>query len=77
MIEIIGIVGLMFVIAGSLANNRKMIICFPLWMISNILYYGVHLEIHHFQTHVWSLLVRDLFFMYVCIDGYLRWRKSK
>lgn len=72
MIEVIGVIGLIFVIAGSLTNNRKMIICFPLWMVSNVIYVWMH-----YQTHIWSLVIRDVFFMYVCIDGYFRWRKLK
>lgn len=70
MIEVFGTIGLLFAMAGCLLNNRKMISCFPVWMVANIV--GVCI---HYHLHLYSFVVKDLFFMYICVDGYIRWRK--
>lgn len=70
--EILDLISLCFALAGSILNNRKMIICFPVWMISNVIYFGMH-----YQVGVWSLALKDVVFFGICIEGYLRWRKKK
>lgn len=70
--EILGLISLCFALAGSILNNRKMIICFPIWIISNIIYFGMHLQIGS-----WSLALKDVVFFGICVEGYFRWRKKK
>jgi len=74
--ELLGIISLIFAIAGSLLNNRKMIVCFPIWMIANLICFGMHLQIIITLGQGWSLAAKDVAFMYICIDGYFRWRKK-
>lgn len=70
--EILGLISLGFALIGSILNNRKMILCFPIWIVSNIIYFAMH-----FQIGVWSLALKDFVFFCICIEGYFRWRKKK
>jgi len=69
--ESIGLISLGFALAGSILNNRRMIICFPIWMISNVIYFGMH-----FSSWQLSLALKDVVFFCICIEGYFRWRKK-
>ena len=72
MFEIIGLISLCFAIAGVILNNRKMIICFPIWAVSNIIYLGMH-----WYLGSWSLVLRDVIYFGFSIEGYLLWRRRK
>ena len=69
-IECIGLVVTVIAIAGVWCNNRKMIWCFYLWLVSNALSAFVHLS-----ADLYSLLARDLIFMCFAVEGLFKWRK--
>ena len=71
MIEIFGIVATVLAILGVVLNNRKLIVCFYLWLVSNLITAGIH-----FDAGIYSLLVRDLTFFCLAIEGIYRWRKK-
>lgn len=76
--EVLGLISLCFALAGSILNNRKMIICFPVWMVSNVIYFGMHFYFGLLsQAGAWSLALKDVVFFCICIEGYYRWRKKK
>ena len=66
--EIIGIVVTIFAVIGVITNNRRLRICFLLWLLSNALS-----GIIHFQAGIWSLLVRDIIFFILAIEGWFKW----
>jgi len=69
--ELLGLLSLFVAIVASILNNRKMILCFPIWMISNIICLIIHI---HLGSQ--SLALKDIAFMVICIDGYFRWRRK-
>ena len=69
MLEIIGTITTVIAVAGVILNNRKIRWCFVLWMVSNFLSAVIHIN-----TGVWSLVVRDLIFLVLAIEGYRLWR---
>lgn len=71
MIEIAGTIAMVLAVGGVLLNNRKMIACFPIWMVSNAICLGIHAT-----TGVVMLAVRDAVFIALAIAGWRRWRKK-
>lgn len=69
--EILGTLALILGVTGCLLNNRKLRICFIVWLISNALNGIVHVRVD-----VWSLLVRDVVFSILVIEGYVKWGKG-
>jgi len=72
LLEIIGIFALLLGVTGVIFNNRKLRICFVIWVIGNILSAIVHIS-----TGVESLLLRDFAFTILCIEGWFKWGKKK
>lgn len=70
-IEAIGTIATAFAVAGVILNNRKMIGCFYLWLISNSISAGIHAT-----AGIWSLCLRDLIFIALAAEGLARWRKK-
>ena len=68
MIELVGLISGTLAILGVLLNNRRLIGCFPVWMVSNALSCGLH-------AALWSLAGRDLVFLILSFDSWRRWRK--
>ena len=71
MIEIFGIIATALAVIGVVFNNRKLIACFYLWFVSNAITAGIHLE-----AEIYSLLIKDLIFFVLAIEGLFRWRKK-
>lgn len=71
MVEIFGTISTALAIFGVVLNNRRIIFCFYLWLISN----GITAAIH-FNVGIYSLLIRDLIFFTLAIEGIYRWRKK-
>jgi nicotinamide riboside transporter PnuC len=69
--EIVGIISMVLAIIGVLLNNRKLIACFYLWLVSNALSAGIH-----FYAGIWSLFARDMIFFGLAVEGMIRWRKK-
>ena len=70
--EIFGIVSMVLAVTGVLLNNRKLVGCFYVWMVSNSL--SAYL---HFDSHIYSLLIRDVVFTILAFEGLYRWKKVK
>jgi len=70
--EIIGTVSMILAVAGVWLNNRKLRSCFYLWLVSNSLS-----AILHGQAGMWSLLIRDMIFFGLAIEGLNKWGKKK
>jgi nicotinamide riboside transporter PnuC len=70
MVETLGVIATILAVGGVILNNRRLIGCFGLWIVSNFLSMLIHL-----QTHTWSLAVRDLIFIVLAIEGIWLWRK--
>lgn len=72
MTEALGSIAMVFAVFGVLLNNRKMIACFYFWFISN----GISAWLHY-DVGLNSLLVRDMIFLVLAVEGVWRWRKKK
>jgi len=70
--EILGVIAVTLAVIGVILNNRKLIACFYVWIISNVLCAGIH-----FHAEIWSLLIRDIIFTVLAIEGLVRWRRSE
>jgi len=71
MIEIIGLAATVLAVAGVITNNRKIRVCFVLWMFSNAMTGFIHAE-----AHIWSLLLRDTIFFILAIEGWIKWGRK-
>jgi len=71
LIEIFGTIAMLLAVGGVLLNNRKMIACFPIWMVSSAISLGIHAA-----TGVVMLAVRDGAFIVLAIEGWRRWKKK-
>lgn len=69
MMELLGIIAGLLGIAGVLLNNRKLLACFPVWLLSNGLSAGIHLA-----AGLYAVAGRDLVFFLLALDGWRRWR---
>jgi len=69
MIELIGIVSMILAIAGVILNNRRLRICFIVWIISNSLTLIIHI-----CSGIYSLAVRDLVFLILAFEGWFLWK---
>ena len=71
MIELISIVCGTLAVAGVVANNRKVIWCFPIWMISNSMSAGLHVH-----AELYSLAARDVVFLVLAVEGWIIWKRK-
>ena len=69
-LEIIGAVAMVLAVVGVLGNNRRLRWCFLVWMVSNTLSAGIHA-----YSGIWTLLVRDVIFVILAIEGWVKWGK--
>ena len=65
--EIIGVASTLLAVTGVFLNNRKIRICFLVWMVSN----GLSLLIHS-RARIWSLTARDAIFLVLAVEGWVR-----
>jgi len=70
MIELIGTTAAILAITGVVLNNRRLRLCFLLWLVSNSLTLIIHA-----QTGVWSLAARDAIFLILAVEGWIKWSK--
>ena len=59
-------------VVGVLLNNRKLILCFPVWILSNTLCWFLHQ-----QAGLDSLAWRDVMFTVLSIEGWYRWKQMR
>jgi nicotinamide riboside transporter PnuC len=71
MIETIGYISMALAVAGVIFNNRKMAVCFKIWIVSNSLSLILHIAMG-----VWSLAIRDFIFLLLAIEGFFKWKKK-
>ena len=64
MTEIIGTIAAALAITGVLLNNRRLRPCFIVWMFSNAVSLGLHVN-----AGLYSLAVRDGVFLILAFDG--------
>ena len=69
--EIIGIIATILAVVGVITNNRRLRVCFLLWLVSNGLTGAIHA-----QAGIWSLLVRDVIFFVLAIEGWFKWGRK-
>jgi len=69
--EVFGTISMILAVVGVLLNNRKMISCFYVWIVSNLI--SAYL---HFDAEIYSLLVRDLIFLVLAFEGVMKWSKK-
>lgn len=72
MIEIFGWISTVLAVAGVLLNNNRLIACFWLWLVSNLI--CAHLHAH---VGLWPLYWRDVAFFVLAVVGFYQWRKPK
>lgn len=71
MIELMGTIATFLAVTGVILNNRKMIGCFYIWLVSNTITLGIHS-----YSGIWSLAARDLIFLVLAVEGLAKWRKG-
>jgi len=71
MIDLFGWTATVLAVSGVVLNNRKFIMCFWLWMVSNLL--CAHLHAH---VGLWSQYWRDVAFFVLSVEGFYKWRKQ-
>ncbi len=69
--EILGLFVIIFAVLGVLLNNRRIIYCFYVWLISNSISAYIHLD-----SNLYSLFIRDIIFFVLAIEGIYKWRKK-
>jgi len=70
-IEIAGIIATIFAVIGVITNNRRLRVCFLLWLVSNGLTGAIHI-----YAGIWSLVVRDAIFFVLAIEGWIKWGRK-
>ena len=68
MIEVMGVAAMGLAIGGCVLNNRRLRVCFVVWIISNVLGLVIHVD-----AGIWSLAARDVAFTVLAVDGWRRW----
>ena len=71
MTELTGGVICVLAVAGVVMNNRRVIWCFPIWLVSNILSAGLHAH-----AGLWAMVARDGAFFVLAIHGWYLWAKT-
>ena len=69
--NIIGIICGALAVTGVLLNNRRLIWCFPVWLVSNTISAGLHLH-----AGLWSLAIRDAVFLVLAVEGWIKWGRK-
>jgi len=72
MIEIFGTIATVLAVTGCVLNNRGARVCFLLWLVSNII-----CAVLHSGAGLWSLVVRDVLFSVLAVEGWIKWGKFK
>ncbi len=70
-LEILGTIATVIAVAGVVANNYRLTVCFVAWLFSNGLTAYLHL-----RKRMWSLMVRDLIFVGLAVHGLILWRQG-
>ena len=71
MIELISLVAGILAIVGVVFNNHRMRVCFVVWLVSNAMSAGIHLN-----AHLWSMAGRDCVFLILAVQGWWIWGRK-
>ncbi|HUV63640.1 MAG TPA: nicotinamide mononucleotide transporter [Sedimentisphaerales bacterium] len=71
MSEIIGTIATILAVTGVVLNNRRMRVCFVIWLVSNALSCYLHVG-----AGLFSLAARDAIFSVLAVEGWLIWGKK-
>ena len=66
--ETLGAIAGVLAVIGVVLNNRRMISCFYIWIVSNSI-----CALLHFNAELWSLMIRDIVFIGLALEGIYRW----
>ena len=72
MSELFGMVAMVLAVAGVVLNNRKLAACFYLWIVSNVISTGLHVE-----AELWSLVARDIILTLLAFEGIYKWKRKE
>lgn len=70
--EIAMIFGFLCSVIGCILNNRKLLLCWPLFILADIICAYIH-----FIQGSYIFAVRELMFLALCFEGYYRWKYKK
>jgi nicotinamide riboside transporter PnuC len=70
--QILGAIATILAVTGVVLNNRKLIACFYLWLVSNAISGYLH-----YDASLHALLVRDILFSLLAIDGIYNWKTKR
>ena len=71
MADLIVLIAGTLAVIGVLMNNRLVRHCFLIWMVSNALSAGLHI-----QMGMWSLAARDVVFFVLAVEGWMKWGRQ-
>ena len=71
MIEAIAFISGVLAVTGVIFNNHKMRVCFPVWIVSNIM-----AGVVHYDSGVMMMLWRDVAFTMLAVHGWRTWGKN-
>ena len=67
-VEVFGVIATVISVVGVILNNNRQIECFGFWVVSNLICAAIHAK-----SRLWSMMVRDLIFTVLAVDGIFRW----
>jgi nicotinamide riboside transporter PnuC len=70
MTETVSAIAGILAITGVVLNNRRLRACFVIWILSNLMSAEIHLA-----AGLWSLAARDLVFLCLAVEGWVKWGK--
>ena len=71
MTETLSAIAGILAIVGVVLNNRRLRACFVIWILSNLMSAGLHVD-----AGLWSLAVRDLVFLCLAVEGWVKWGRK-
>ena len=69
-VEVVSWLATGIAVTGVVLNNHQSAWCFGFWLVSNSLTACIHLK-----SRLWGLMVRDLIFLALAVDGWWRWTR--
>lgn len=67
--EVVGTIATVIAVFGVVLNNRRMRVCFLVWLVSNALSCAIHVS-----AALWALAIRDAIFLVLAVEGWLLWK---
>ena len=67
-VRVMEIAAMVLAIVGVVFNNQQMLVCFPIWIVSNVLS-----ALLHYRVGYWWMLTRDVVFVALAVWGWISW----